>query len=79
MNNIVEDMRDGRWIRVESITSGGNLKGRVVNLSRTGRMMGDRKKYTYIHPANTRQVRRPEILETLEKYGTLMKGLKNGK
>ena len=37
MNNIVEDVRDGRWIRVEGITAGGNLKGRQVKPSKTGR------------------------------------------
>tara|TARA_R100000084_G_C4577632_1_gene112273 strand:+ start:91 stop:318 length:228 start_codon:yes stop_codon:yes gene_type:complete len=60
MNNIVEDIRDGSWIRVDGITSGGNYSGRQVHVSPTGRLIGDRNHKKYVHPANTRPIRGPE-------------------
>ena len=48
MSNIVEDVRNERVIRVEAITAGGRIKGREVQVSKAGRLIGKRRRYVHM-------------------------------
>jgi hypothetical protein len=59
MSNIVEDVRNERVIRVEAITAGGRIKGREVQVSKAGRLIGKRRRY--VHMADTKPMNRSAV------------------
>ncbi len=59
MNNIVEDVRNERVIRVESVTAGGRFKGKEVRVSKGGRLIGKRRRY--VHQADCQPMNRSAV------------------
>ena len=61
MNNIVQDLRNERVIRVEAITASGRFKGKEIRVSGGGRLMGKQRRFA--HHADTKPMTRSQVRE----------------